>query len=169
MKSKKFEPQLQKRDNGVIVVGTLYDGPYRSLITYLPDKAELVFNNSNTGNAGNWVQRMSIADAEKYAGSLWYKSYLKAVLMGKGWKSLEWKKLDAGEYESRDGRFYILKTWDRLNGDHWQLTDNTVEDYYKSHTACDSLKHAKHVAELTINREQGIFEKPPIKLTDDTL
>ena len=87
----------------------------------------------------------------------------------KAWKTLEWKKLDAGEYESSDGRFYILKTWDRLNGNHWQLSDNTVEDYYKSHTACDSLKHAKHVAELTINREHGIFEKPPIKLTDEML
>ena len=87
----------------------------------------------------------------------------------KAWKALEWKKLDAGEYESKDGRFYILKTWDRLYGNHWQLTDNTVKDYYKSHTACDSLKHAKHVAELTINQEQGIFEKPPIHLTDDML
>ena len=87
----------------------------------------------------------------------------------KAWKTLEWKRLDAGEYLSTDGRFYILKTWDRLYGNHWSLRDRNVEDYYKSKTVCDSLKHAKHVAETIINREQGVYEKPPIHLTGDML
>lgn len=87
----------------------------------------------------------------------------------KEWITINWKKLDAGEYESTDGRFYIIKTWDRLYGNHWQLSDRNEKDYYKGLTACDSLKHAKHVAELTINYEHGIYEKPPIQLTDDML
>lgn len=170
MKGKRFAPELKMRENGVVTIGTLYEGPYQSFITYLPVKEELVFNNSNSGNAGTWVDRMSAAEAaEKHAGELWYKSFQQAVLLGKGWKTLEWKRLDAGEYESADGRFYVLQTWDRLYGKHWCLQDRNVEDYYKSQTACDSLKHAKHVAELTINRENGVYEKPPIHLTDDML
>lgn len=170
MKGKRFAPELKMRENGVVTIGTLYEGPYQSFITYLPVKEELVFNNSNSGNAGTWVDRMSAAKAaEKHAGELWYKRFQQAVLLGKGWKTLEWKRLDAGEYESADGRFYVLQTWDRLYGKHWCLQDRNVEDYYKSQTACDSLKHAKHVAELTINRENGVYEKPPIHLTDDML
>lgn len=169
MNRKRFDPQIRNGGNGVITIGTLYDGPHKSFIVYLPDKAELVFNIYNTGNAGSWVQRMSTAEAEKHADELWYKSYLQAVTMGKGWKTLEWKRLDAGEYESTDGRFYILKTWDRLYGNHWCLQDRNVEDYYKSQSACDSLRHAKYIAELTINRENGVYEKPPIRLTDDML
>lgn len=44
---------------------------------------------------------------------------------------IKWKKLDAGEYESSDGRFYILKSWDRIYGNHWQLWDRSVPDKYK--------------------------------------
>lgn len=85
----------------------------------------------------------------------------------KNWQTLEWRRIDAGEYESSGARFYILKTWDRIYGNHWLLQDKNVEDYYKSLTACDSLKHAKHVAELTVNRENGVFEKPKIAVTDN--
>lgn len=85
----------------------------------------------------------------------------------KTWQSVEWRRIEAGEYESSDGRFYILKAWDRLYGNHWSLRDRNEEDWYKSQTACDSLKHAKYVAELTVNRERGVYQKPPITLTDD--
>lgn len=87
----------------------------------------------------------------------------------KEWKTLQWKRIEAGEYESADGRFHVLQCWNRLYGEHWELTDNTVQDYYKARTACDSLKHAKHVAELTINRENGVHEKPSMSLTEDML
>ncbi len=84
------------------------------------------------------------------------------------WKTLRWKRIEAGEYESLDGRFHVLQTWDRLYGEHWQLTDGNVEDYYKAQTACESLKHAKHVAELIVNRESGVYEKPQIKLSENS-
>lgn len=78
---------------------------------------------------------------------------------------IQWQRIEAGEYRSLDGRWEVLKVWDRLYGDHWQLTDNTIDDYYKKHTACDSLKHAKHVASLTVQRETGAFKS--INITDD--
>lgn len=84
------------------------------------------------------------------------------------WTTLEWKRIEAGEYESADGRFHIFKTWDRLYGNHWELQDSNVKEWYKSKTSCDSLKHAKHVAEVTVNRENGVYEKPPILITNDT-
>ena len=40
-------------------------------------------------------------------------------------KDITWIKKDAGEYESSDGRFYILKTYDRIFGNHWVLFDKT--------------------------------------------
>lgn len=45
---------------------------------------------------------------------------------------IEWKRIEAGEYESKDGRFHILKTWDRIYGNHWQLLDRNANDYYKA-------------------------------------
>lgn len=89
-------------------------------------------------------------------------------LKPEGWVYLKWKRIEAGNYESEDGRFSILKTWDRLYGNHWSLRDSNVEDYYKSKTACDSLAHAKYVAELTVNREKGIRLRPQIDLSDDS-
>lgn len=40
-------------------------------------------------------------------------------------------------------------------GVHWDLRDNTVDDYYRSITHCDSFKHAKHVAQTIVDRENG--------------
>lgn len=79
----------------------------------------------------------------------------------------DWKRIEAGEYESLDGRFYILRSWDRLYGNHWDLMDHTVKDYYKSITHCDSLKHAKYVAQCIIDRENGKYPVPVI--TEDML
>ena len=55
---------------------------------------------------------------------------------------MKWDMIEAGEYWSEDERFHILKTWDRINGNHWQLTD------YKTNKsiAGDSLKHCKQIA-----------------------
>lgn len=81
---------------------------------------------------------------------------------------LEWRRIEAGEYESEDGRFSILSVYDRLYGDHWQLTDNMRQN--KSgrpmEYACNSLKHAKHTATLVLEQENGIFRKPQIELSD---
>lgn len=44
---------------------------------------------------------------------------------------IKWKRIEAGEYTSEDGRFTILKTWDRIYGNHWQLHDAYEDDYYK--------------------------------------
>ena len=84
------------------------------------------------------------------------------------WATLEWKRVEAGEYQSVDGRFHITRTWDRLYGNHWVLQDSNVEDWYKAKTACDSLKHAEHVAEMTVNRENDVYKKPPIQISDNT-
>lgn len=44
---------------------------------------------------------------------------------------IKWKRIEAGEYYSEDGRFHIIKTWDRIYGNHWQLHDKNNPDYYK--------------------------------------
>ena len=62
----------------------------------------------------------------------------------------EWKKLDAGEYESTDGRFYILKTYDRIFGNHWCLFDHSIKDYYRSQYHEASLKDSKAKAEALV-------------------
>ena len=36
---------------------------------------------------------------------------------------IRWNRLDAGEYESEDKRFYILQSYDRIYGNHWLLQD----------------------------------------------
>lgn len=74
-----------------------------------------------------------------------------------------WRRLDAGEYETEDKRFYILKKWDRLYGNHWELTDYSIDDYYKRIvTRCDTLKHAMHIAELVVLSESGKAKTMPI-------
>ena len=60
---------------------------------------------------------------------------------------ITWKRIEAGEYVSEDGRFYILKTWDRLYGNHWQLRDRSVEDRYKGLYHENSLIDCKLKAE----------------------
>jgi len=60
---------------------------------------------------------------------------------------IEWKRIEAGEYESKDGRFHILKTWDRIYGNHWQLLDRNANDYYKSLYHENSLLDCKLKAE----------------------
>lgn len=44
---------------------------------------------------------------------------------------IKWNKIEAGYYESDDGRFYIIKTYNRIYGNHWQLHDRDIPDYYK--------------------------------------
>ena len=44
---------------------------------------------------------------------------------------INWKKLGAGEYQSEDKRFKMMKSWDRIYGNHWILHDYNEENYYK--------------------------------------
>ncbi len=75
---------------------------------------------------------------------------------------LIWKRNEPGDYESIDGRFSVIHAYDRLYGSHWQLTDHNKKDNFGRdlQRACDSLKHAKHTAELTLQYEKGIFPQP---------
>ena len=67
---------------------------------------------------------------------------------------IEWKRIEAGEYESKDGRFHILKTWDRVYGNHWVLQDRRVEDWYKGRYDEDTLLACKLRAEGIVNFEK---------------
>ncbi len=70
---------------------------------------------------------------------------------------ITWKKLDAGEYDSTDERFHIIKTWDRIYGNHWELYDreDTSPDNPNHGMYCeDSLKECKRVAEWILRKEK---------------
>jgi len=67
---------------------------------------------------------------------------------------IKWKKLDAGEYESEDGRFYVLKTWNRLYGNHWTIRDRFEVDYYKGLYNEETFLQCKLRAEYIINQEK---------------
>ena len=64
---------------------------------------------------------------------------------------LKWKRIEAGEYRSMDERFHILKTWDRVYGDHWQLHDEADSDYYKGLYHENTLLECKLKAEAITN------------------
>lgn len=66
---------------------------------------------------------------------------------------IKWKKIEAGEYLSADERFRILKTWDRIYGDHWVLHDSNEPDYYKGKYDCDTLIGCKLKAEAICNEQ----------------
>ena len=53
------------------------------------------------------------------------------VRLNRGIFMIKWKRLDAGEYESADERFHIIKGYDRIYGDHWILYDRNEPDEYK--------------------------------------
>ena len=63
---------------------------------------------------------------------------------------ITWLKIDSGEYESSDKRFYIIKTYDRIYGNHWQLQDTHEKDYYKSLYHEYSLRECKLKAETLV-------------------
>ncbi len=65
-------------------------------------------------------------------------------------ETIGWIRLDAGEYESSDHRFYILKTYDRIYGNHWLLQDRDEPDYYKGQYNEYTLRDCKAKAETII-------------------
>lgn len=67
---------------------------------------------------------------------------------------IKWVRLCAGEYESKDKRFKIKKTWDRLYGNHWELYDSTLKEYYyKSIYIQNTLLDCKLKAEDLIEKK----------------
>lgn len=63
---------------------------------------------------------------------------------------IEWIKLDTGEYESKDGRFHALRSYDRIYGNHWELHDRTESDYYKGLYHEETLRMYKAMAETLL-------------------
>lgn len=63
---------------------------------------------------------------------------------------IKWKKIEAGEYRSDDERFHIIKTWDRIYGNHWKLLDSSVVDYYKGVYDEQTLSACKAKAEAIL-------------------
>ena len=61
---------------------------------------------------------------------------------------IKWNKLDAGEYESEDKRFYILQSYDRIYGNHWLLQDRKEPDYYRGQYHENTLRECKIKAEV---------------------
>ena len=61
---------------------------------------------------------------------------------------IKWKKIEAGEYKSEDGRFFVFKTWNRIYGDHWLLRDRNADDYYKGLYHEKTLFDCKFKAEM---------------------
>ena len=66
---------------------------------------------------------------------------------------IKWKRIEAGEYESEDERFTILKTWNRIYGNHWQLCDHNEPDYYKGLYHEYTLLNCKLKAEIIVDSE----------------
>lgn len=60
---------------------------------------------------------------------------------------IRWRKLEAGHYESVDGRFDILASYSRLYGNHWVLQDSYEKDYYKGQYHECTLRDCKLKAE----------------------
>ncbi len=67
---------------------------------------------------------------------------------------IRWKRLEAGEYESEDGRFYVIRSYDRIYGEHWILRDKKEENYFKGQYHETTLRDCKAVAEV-IGRENS--------------
>ena len=67
---------------------------------------------------------------------------------------INWKRIEPGEYRSDDDRFIILKTWNRVCGDHWQLRDADEPDYYKGLYHERTLLDCKLKAEAIANEKR---------------
>lgn len=67
---------------------------------------------------------------------------------------IAWRRIEAGEYESEDGRFHISKTWDRIYGDHWKLFDSSEPDRYKGTYDEKTLLECKLRAEIIVSEER---------------
>ena len=67
---------------------------------------------------------------------------------------IEWVRSEPGAYEDVSGRFTIMKTYDRVYGNHWQLHDRNEPNYYKGLYDETSLRDCKLKAEAILNWEK---------------
>lgn len=67
---------------------------------------------------------------------------------------MTWKRIEAGEYETTDGRFHAFKTWNRIYGHHWVLVDRTIDDHYKSMYHENTLKECICVSKTIVKQEK---------------
>lgn len=74
---------------------------------------------------------------------------------------IKWNKFEAGDYKSDDERFHIIKTWDRIYGNHWQLYDSNSTDYYKGLYQERTLLDCKLKAEaiLDLEKVESVFRR----------
>ena len=66
---------------------------------------------------------------------------------------IEWVRNEAGVYEDVNGRFTVMKTYDRVYGNHWQLHDRNESNYYKGLYDEASFRDCKLREEAILNRE----------------
>ena len=66
---------------------------------------------------------------------------------------IHWNCVAASEYESEDGRFYILKGWQRFYGRCWMLSDQEHDPNHK--IVRDTLKECKQAAERILMEEKN--------------
>lgn len=71
---------------------------------------------------------------------------------------IKWKKIEAGDYEDENGRFKILKTWDRIYGNHWILYDRNYSDFRNGQYHEDTLLDCKLRAETVFNNGKKIAD-----------
>lgn len=70
---------------------------------------------------------------------------------------MKWKKIEAGKYESEDGRFTAKSEWDRESGNHWVLYDKNAPAYEKQGILRgDTLKECKDYAEQETKPKSSI-------------
>lgn len=67
---------------------------------------------------------------------------------------MEWKMIEAGDWETTDGRFNAYTAYDRIYGNHWILVDRTVDNYYKSRYHEKTLKECIGVAKTIVKNEK---------------
>lgn len=61
---------------------------------------------------------------------------------------IKWRRIEAGEYKSEDDRFLIIKTWNSIYGNHWELRDMSVPNRYKGTYIYSNLLDCKVRAEM---------------------
>ena len=67
---------------------------------------------------------------------------------------IKWVRNESGAYKDVSGRFTIMKTYDRIYGNHWQLHDANEPNYYKGIYDETSLRDCKSKAEAILQRER---------------
>ena len=79
----KFIENFVDYGDGLVQLGIHKDNCYESLIVLNFNNNTIVFNNSNTANAGDWNNKILMTNASQYQSELWYKAFKKLLTSGK--------------------------------------------------------------------------------------